>query len=51
MHATLLTIASLFLILFIPINKSDASLDIDLSISDEVIRDFYIAVGDYYRIP
>lgn len=33
------------------IPKAEASVDLGISIGDEGLRGFYLAVGDYYRVP
>jgi hypothetical protein len=34
-----------------PISNSEAAVDLGVSIGDEGLRGFYLAVGDYYRVP
>ncbi|MDH5202568.1 MAG: hypothetical protein OEW69_04855 [Nitrospirota bacterium] len=34
-----------------PIPEAEASVDLGISIGDEGLRGFYLAVGDYYRVP
>jgi hypothetical protein len=36
---------------FLPLNSSEAAVDLGISIGDEGLRGFYLAVGDYYRVP
>jgi hypothetical protein len=39
------------LIFFFLCSNSEASVDLGVSIGDEGLRGFYLAVGDYYRVP
>lgn len=39
------------LIFLLPVSNSEASIDLGISIGDEGLRGFYLAVGDYYRVP
>lgn len=41
----------LILILFSVVNTADAVLDLGISIGEEGVKSFYVAVGDYYRVP
>lgn len=41
----------LALIFLSPISNSEAAVDLGVSIGDEGLRGFYLAVGDYYRVP
>src|SRR3972149_3388027 len=47
MHIVL--ILTLFFIF--PISNAEATVDLGISIGDEGVRGFYLAVGDYYRVP
>jgi hypothetical protein len=40
----------LTLMFFLPLNSSEAAVDLGISIGDEGLRGFYLAVGDYYRV-
>lgn len=41
----------LSLILFPGVNTADAGFDLGVSVGDEGVKSFYLAVGDYYRVP
>jgi hypothetical protein len=49
MRRILVSICFLFLLLFS--GRAQAAVDIGVSVGDEGIRSFYLAVGDYYRVP
>lgn len=48
MYILLIILAFIFLS---PISNSEAAVDLGVSIGDEGLRGFYLAVGDYYRVP
>jgi hypothetical protein len=48
MHIILILLALLFLF---PSSNSEARVDLGISIGDEGLRGFYLAVGDYYSVP
>ncbi len=41
----------LALIIFFPMSNAKAYVDVGVSVGDEGLRGFYLAVGDYYRVP
>ena len=41
----------LSLILLPGVNTADAGFDLGISVGDEGVKSFYLAVGDYYRVP
>lgn len=41
----------LTLMFLFPVSNSEATVDLGISIGDEGLRGFYLAVGDYYRVP
>jgi len=45
----ILILLTLFFVL--PVSNSEAAVDVGLSIGDEGLRGFYLAIGDYYRVP
>ena len=51
MRTVLLFLSLIILSLGSPIPKAEASVDLGISIGDEGLRGFYLAVGDYYRVP
>jgi len=48
MHIVLILLTLFFLF---PSNNAEATVDVGISIGDEGVRGFYLAVGDYYRVP
>jgi len=48
MYILLIVLAFVFLS---PVSSSEAAVDLGVSIGDEGLRGFYLAVGDYYRVP
>jgi hypothetical protein len=48
MHILFIILA---LIIFSPMGRAEASVDLGVSIGEEGLRGFYLAVGDYYRVP
>jgi hypothetical protein len=48
MHIILILLALFFLL---PSSNSEARVDLGISIGDEGLRGFYLAVGDYYSVP
>jgi hypothetical protein len=41
----------LTLMILFPLSNSEATVDLGISIGDEGVKGFYLAVGDYYRMP
>lgn len=48
MHMLLMILSLIFLL---PIGNAEASVDLGVSIGDNGLRGFYLAIGDYYRVP
>jgi len=48
MHILIIVLSLIFLF---PYSNSEASIDFGISIGDEGVSSFYLAVGDYYRVP
>jgi len=48
MHRVMILLSLIFLF---PVCTTEAAVDIGVSIGDEGLRGFYLAVGDYYRVP
>jgi hypothetical protein len=48
MHVLIIILA---FIIFSPTGTAEASVDLGVSIGDDGLRGFYLAIGDYYRVP
>jgi hypothetical protein len=48
MHIVLILLTLFFIFTS---NNAEATVDVGISIGDEGVRGFYLAVGDYYRVP